>query len=128
MKLISYGKVDFPTGFDAAQLANELTAAHGQAFSLETAVDYVKLNIGDTDNEVAIRATCVAHFSKPPAQRADDAANTQSDQFFINGDKQRRFIFDLFYRLDQRLRVLEAAPAITRAQFFNGLKNIYKNI
>lgn len=129
MKIITYGSVDFPNGFDAEALRQSLVANHGKNFQLGTSDGFVGLIIDETvDNEVAIRATCAVHFAKTAIQRVDDIANTQVDSFFLNGDKQKRFLLDLFYRLDQRLRVIEAKPAITKVQFFNGVKQIYKDI
>lgn len=129
MKTITYGNVDFPTGFDAEALRQSLMANHGKNFQLMSSDGFVGLIIDElVDNEIAIRATCTTHFAKTAIQRADDIANTQVDSFFLNGDKQKRFLLDLFYRLDQRLRVIEAKPAITKVQFFNGVKQIYKDI
>lgn len=129
MKIIQYGKTDFPTGFDAELLRQNLVTNHGKNFNLSTTDDFITLIIDEiVDNEVAARATCTVHFAKTLAQRVDDLANLQSDTFFFNGDKQKRFLLDLLYRMDQRVRILEAAPAITKVQFFNGIKNIYKAI
>ena len=33
----------------------------------------------------------------------------------------------LYYKIDKRLRVLEGKPAITKEQFWNGVKTIHKN-
>lgn len=129
MKTIFYGKIDFPAGFDAELLRQSLIANNGKSFNLGTTADSITLVIDETvDDEVAVRTTCTTHFARTTVQRADDVANTQTDQFFINGDKQKRFILDLFYRLDQRVRVLEGVPTITKQQFFNGVKAIYKAI
>lgn len=54
-------------------------------------------------------------------------AEVQAISYLTNGDKSKQFIFTILYMCDQRLRVLEARPAITRLQFLNGLKQIYKD-
>lgn len=125
MRKVLYSPTDFPNGFDADQLRRILVTNFGQAFGLQTAADFILLIIDETvDNEINIRAACTNYFILTLAQKDD----INVDTFFTNGDKQRKFLLDLFYRVDQRLRILEVAPAITKQQFFNGIKTIYKNI
>lgn len=128
MKQIRYGKPDFPTGFHSGLLLNSLVTAHGKSFELTSSEDSVLLTLDDVDNEIPIRTTCTTHFALTPAARDSAWLDMQTDGYFNNGDKSKRFTLDILYRIDQRLRILEAAPAITKLQFFNGLKNIYKNI
>lgn len=128
MKQIIYTPTDFPTDFLAEQLANELISVHGQNFAISTLPSQrVTLTLNDTDNEAAIRATCLTHFAKTPQQRLDDLADAQAVAAMNNGDKNRKFFLEVFYQIDQRLRIVEARPAITKQVFVNGLKNIYKN-
>lgn len=54
-------------------------------------------------------------------------AEAQAVAYLGNGSKANRFLLSMFYNADQRLRVLEAKPAITKAQFLNGIKQLYKD-
>lgn len=54
-------------------------------------------------------------------------AETAALKYLSNGSKTNRFLLGLFYSVDQRLRVLEAKPAISKAQFLNGIKQLYKD-
>lgn len=54
-------------------------------------------------------------------------SDTQAIAYFANGDKSKQFLLTLLYMTDQRLRILEAKPAITRVQFLAGVKQIYKD-
>lgn len=54
-------------------------------------------------------------------------AENEAIAYFTFTQKHRQFIFTLFYILDQRLRILEAKPAITRLQFLTGIKQLYKD-
>lgn len=129
MKKITYKTIDFPTGFLADQMCNELIAAHGKSFNLTaTPGELLELTLDDTDNEAAIRITCIAHFAKTPAQRTTDLADLQAVSSMGNGNKDRRFMIEMLYQADQRFRVLESRPAITKLQFTNGIKNIYRDI
>jgi hypothetical protein len=79
------------------------------------------------DNEVAIRATCIAHFAMTKAQRDAALLDAQTTNVLQNGDKFRRFLITVLFDQESRLRVLELKPAITRAQYVTALRNIYKN-
>lgn len=59
----------------------------------------------------------------------DLVAITEADavKYLSNGSKTNRFVLGLFYLIDQRMRILEAKPAITKAQFLNGIKQLYKD-
>lgn len=128
MKQIRYGKPDFPTGFHGTLLLSSLVAAHGKGFDLTFSEESIILTLDDADNEAPVRTTCTTHFALTPAARDSAWLDSQTDGYFNNGDKSKRFTLEILYRIDQRLRLLESAPAITKLQFFNGIKNIYKNI
>lgn len=54
-------------------------------------------------------------------------AEADAIKYLSNGSRTNRFVLSLFFLLDQRMRVLEAKPAITKAQFLNGIKQLYKD-
>ena len=75
--------------------------------------------------QAALDAAVAAHND---AAAVDAFKDAEIDAATVAGKGGRRLLFELFYLLDERLRVLESAPAITRAQFKNQIKTVNRGL
>ena len=63
---------------------------------------------------------------QPEAPAVTTARIDASALAAITSDKTVRTFFEAFYDLESRVRVLEAKPTITKAQYRTALLNVYK--
>lgn len=75
--------------------------------------------------QAALDAAVAAHDD---AAAVDAFKDAEIDAATLPGKGGRRLLFELFYLLDERLRVLEGAPTITRAQFRNQIKTVNRGL
>jgi len=75
--------------------------------------------------QAALDAAVLAHDDAAAVDAVKDEQIDDATQI-VKGE--RRLLFELFYLLDERLRVLEGAPAITRAQFKNQVKAVNRGL
>lgn len=78
--------------------------------------------------DVAQAALDVAVAAHDDAAAVDAVNDAQIDDATLAAKGERRLTFELFYLMDERVRVLEGAPAITRAQFKNQVKSVNRGL
>ena len=72
--------------------------------------------------QAALDSAVAAHNDADAVDAAKDA------NIDAAATDDRRLLFELFYLLDERIRVLESAPAITRAQFRSQIKTVNRGL
>ena len=82
--------------------------------------------VWDTDT---VRASDEDERAAIDAAIAAEAAAVESAfRDYANWTRKERFQATVWYELDKRLRVLESKPAITKAQFLNGLNALWDEV
>lgn len=101
------------------------------AWCLEQMQPASKFRVTDNDTD---RIRFIQWSGSEPTEAEIDAmgatyvAADENAKQDISRDRLNRVLFEINFDQEQRLRVLESQPAITKAQYRNALVNLYKSV
>lgn len=61
-------------------------------------------------------------------QQLDDRKKDRDADNNVNASKVERLMFEIHFDMENRMRVLESRPAVTKQQYLTAIKNIFKGL